>query len=426
MPASQISLCMIVKDEEQFLEECLNSVKDLVSEIIIVDTGSTDNTKNIAKKFTDKIFDFKWADDFSAARNFAISKATKDWILFLDADEAIAKEDHKKIKGLIEKAGNEIDVFGFLEKSYTNNSFTISWMNTGENDKHAKGFAGYYLNPIFRLFKNKKGVKFDGKVHETIIGSVEKAKLKALPTSIPIHHYKELRESKKEKKESYLKLVEEKLKKDPGNTQALFEAGQMCLDAGELEKAAGYFEKTLKSSHNYDVMVLLGIAYERLGKKEKAENIFKHAIRHNPDTESAYIQLSTLYIKNNDSKKAIEILETLIKRKSKNIIVCNNLGVAYLNSSKIQEAVTVLRQGIAMDRKSRTPVSVMIHNNFFDALLRLGKREEAEKMLKEAVSFNPNVKSYYQNLAVYYRKAKQEEKAKDILSKGKKLFPGLK
>ena len=82
-----ISLCMIVKDEEQHLENCLNSIKELADEIIIVDTGSKDKTKEIAGKFTNKVYDFKWNDDFSEARNFSLSKATKDWILVLDADE---------------------------------------------------------------------------------------------------------------------------------------------------------------------------------------------------------------------------------------------------------------------------------------------------------------------------------------------------
>ena len=104
-----ISLCMITKNEETFLEQCLTHVKDIVNEIIIVDTGSTDKTKEIAKDFCKKFaiegkfFDYKWVDDFSAARNEGLRHATKDWILVLDADEVIAKEDLGKIKNVIER-----------------------------------------------------------------------------------------------------------------------------------------------------------------------------------------------------------------------------------------------------------------------------------------------------------------------------------
>jgi len=91
-----ISLCMIVKDEEQTISKCLESVKSVVDEIIIVDTGSTDATKEIVKKYDAKVYDFQWIEDFSAARNFAFSKATKEYILWLDADDIIDTEDIKK------------------------------------------------------------------------------------------------------------------------------------------------------------------------------------------------------------------------------------------------------------------------------------------------------------------------------------------
>ena len=105
-----ISLCMIVKDEENVLERCLSSVARLVDEIIIVDTGSTDKTKQIAGKFTDKIFDFQWIDDFSAARNFAFDKAVMDYILWLDADDIIMQSDQEKFMVLKKELTFETDV----------------------------------------------------------------------------------------------------------------------------------------------------------------------------------------------------------------------------------------------------------------------------------------------------------------------------
>ena len=84
-----VSLCMIVRDEEEVLGRCLESVKSTVDEMIIVDTGSQDRTKEIAVQYTDKIYDFKWKEDFSAARNFSLSKGTKDYLMWLDADDMI-------------------------------------------------------------------------------------------------------------------------------------------------------------------------------------------------------------------------------------------------------------------------------------------------------------------------------------------------
>ena len=104
-----ISLCMIVKNEEDVLGRCLECVRGIVDEIIIVDTGSIDNTKKIALEYTDKIYDFNWIDDFSAARNNAFSKATKDYILWLDADDMILEEDIKKFKDLKQILTQDVD-----------------------------------------------------------------------------------------------------------------------------------------------------------------------------------------------------------------------------------------------------------------------------------------------------------------------------
>ena len=91
---------MIVKNEQEMIEQCLASIKHVVDEINIVDTGSTDRTKEIVAAYTDRIFDFKWKDDFGAARNYSFSKATKDYILWLDADDILLQEDANKLKEL--------------------------------------------------------------------------------------------------------------------------------------------------------------------------------------------------------------------------------------------------------------------------------------------------------------------------------------
>ena len=105
-----ISLCMIVKNEEDVIARCLNSVKDIVDEIIIIDTGSTDNTKKIVKGFTNKVFDFIWINNFSEARNYSFSKATMDYILWVDADDIILEEDRIKLKQLKQSIDSTVDI----------------------------------------------------------------------------------------------------------------------------------------------------------------------------------------------------------------------------------------------------------------------------------------------------------------------------
>lgn len=149
---ASISLCMIVKNEENVLARCLDGIADLMDEIIIVDTGSTDNTKQIASKYTDKIYDFKWTDDFSAARNFAFSKATCDYIYSADADEVIDEENHEKFRMLKAAMLPEIEI---VQMYYTNQLEKNTTYNFDEE-----------LRP--KLYKRIRNFCWQDQVHETV------------------------------------------------------------------------------------------------------------------------------------------------------------------------------------------------------------------------------------------------------------------
>lgn len=143
-----ISLCMIVKDEEEKLPRCLTSLASLVDEIIIVDTGSVDDTKSIASRYTDKVYDFAWTNDFSAARNFAITKATCDYIYMADADEVMDEENQIKFGQLKQALLPEVDI---VQMKYSNQLEYGSVYNFDEEYrpklfKRVREF--YYIDPI--------------------------------------------------------------------------------------------------------------------------------------------------------------------------------------------------------------------------------------------------------------------------------------
>lgn len=146
-----VSLCLIVKNEEECLERCLKSVKNFADEIIIVDTGSTDNTKQIAKKFTNKIFDFVWINNFSAARNYAFSKATGKYIMWLDADDYISPENNKKLIKLKQNLTGETDVYML--------KYEIAFDNMGKST---------FTYNRERIVKNNGTFFWEGAVHEAI------------------------------------------------------------------------------------------------------------------------------------------------------------------------------------------------------------------------------------------------------------------
>jgi len=144
-----ISLCMIVKNEEQVLDRCLSCVADIVDEIIIADTGSTDKTKEIAAKYTDKIYDFEWIKDFAAARNFAFSHGTKEWLMWLDADDYLTDADRENLRKL--KSSLPLDADSVMCR------YNLSFDGAG--------------NPTFfstreRMVKNDGQPRWHGAIHE--------------------------------------------------------------------------------------------------------------------------------------------------------------------------------------------------------------------------------------------------------------------
>lgn len=147
-----ISVCMIVKDEEKVLARCLDSLKGLADEIIIVDTGSTDRTKEIALRYTGQLYDFEWVHDFSAARNFSISKATKDYIYIADADEVIDEENRQRFLKLKQILLPEIDVVQML---YTNQ---LEYNTTYNYDTEYRP----------KLYKRLRSFRFVDPVHESV------------------------------------------------------------------------------------------------------------------------------------------------------------------------------------------------------------------------------------------------------------------
>ena len=165
-----LSLCMITKNEEKNISRCLDSIKDIVDEIIIVDTGSTDKTIEIAKSYGANIYHYKWNNDFSKARNVSLQKATKDWILVLDADEVLPYEEGLKLKNIINTTENE-GLFLRLDNIIDN-------VNLGDA-------------VVLRAFKNNPKYRFRGSMHEQVIFSIEEVsgKNKIQPTQVKINHY---------------------------------------------------------------------------------------------------------------------------------------------------------------------------------------------------------------------------------------------
>ena len=366
---NEISLCMIILNEEEWLENCLNSIKDLVDEIIIVDTGSTDNSKEIAKKFTDKIYDFKWCEDFSAARNFSLSKATNDWILSLDADEVIAKMDQDKIREIIKL--DEAESYFFNWRNYFNDINISGFIScTGDKYGESKIANGFCVAKVLRFFKNKKGYVFDGKIHETPASSIKKNKGKIFDTDVVIHHYGSLDKKKLiEKKEHYIKLLKKRLEKEDFKEKSkdyvYFELAIELINIKRNAEAIEYLKKAIEISEEYTYLYNLAAQYLVIKRYEDAEKFFKKAIvksteypekynyqnpqmynRYNP---SIYLNLGAIYFEKGEYNKAIKKLEKSLELNPLYANAYFNLGLVYRKKGKLNKIEELFEKAVELN-----------------------------------------------------------------------------
>jgi glycosyltransferase involved in cell wall biosynthesis len=217
---------MIVKNEEDTLERCIHSVEDAVDEIIIVDTGSTDKTREIAQKLTKNVYDFEWIDDFSAARNFSYSKATKDYILILDADDVLLSEDKKKLIKLKETLDPSVD--GVMMWYYV------------MFDELGKPIYKYNRE---RLSKRSRNFQWHEPVHEVLASSG-----KIIFSDIGISHKKLHPSESGRNLRIYNKMIE---KGAPLSPRGLYYYARELFYAADYQKAVKYFQQALDTEQGW-------------------------------------------------------------------------------------------------------------------------------------------------------------------------------
>lgn len=281
----EISLCMIVKNEEDVIARCLDSVADIVDEIIIVDTGSTDKTKDIVKNYTTQIYDFEWINDFSAARNYSFSKATKDYIFWLDADDVILDEDRQKFKELKNTLNFGIDV-------------VMMKYNVGFDIEGNVTFS-YYRE---RLVKKSNNPKWHDPVHEhlDIFGTV-------INTNICISHHKINAAT-------------------PGRNLNIYE--NMIAEGKELSpRSLCYFARELYYNANYDEAIRYFNQFLDSGKGWVEDCI------------NACYDLSICYNHKDDQAKRLKTLLRSFEYDTPRAEICCGLGYYYIEKEDYKRAI---------------------------------------------------------------------------------------
>ena len=298
-----VSLCMIVKNESKYLGRCLESVKDLVDEIIVVDTGSTDNTVEIARKYGASVYEYQWDNNFSNARNKSLEHATKEWILLMDGDDEFNREDMDKFIQLINTSDK--DGHYFITQSYT-------------GEKPGKDVV---TNLNLRLLRNNGKYKFTGAIHEQITDCTGKTDYTNFTTEeIHIFHYGYLTDvvKEKEKRKRNISILQEELKKDPYNAFHCFNMGNEYFALGDQEKALSYFNKVYEKidfniGFSSKLVIRRIMCMEELGRYEEALNAISEGLKAYPKfTDLEYLR-GYIYYKIGRFSLAIESMNRCIE-----------------------------------------------------------------------------------------------------------------
>lgn len=337
-----ISLCMIVRDEDETIARCLDTVKDIVDEIIVVDTGSVDKTKDMVSRYTACIYDFKWIDDFAAARNYSFSKATKEYILWLDADDVFMEEDRNKLKYLKEHMDPSVDV-------------VMMKYNLGVDNKERPACT-YYRE---RLLKRDKNFKWHDPVHEYIepTGNINTVDIS---------------------------LTHKKLKQRSARNLGIFK--KMIQDGKELShRNCFYYGRELNVNGRYDEAM---VYFEKFLSQDGG--FFSNYM-------DACIDFSKIYKMKGDRKNAVKTLLRCFEFGMPRAEICCELGIQYEEMQDYQWAISWYQIATKLDKPINT-LGAVVHD-FYDYIpyasigicyFKLNNIKQAIKYNEKAAEFKPD------------------------------------
>ncbi len=303
---SKISLCMIVRDEEAFLDKCLQSVVGVVDETVVVDTGSTDSSAEIAKRHGARVLSHPWQNDFAEARNFALDAASGDWILVLDADEELPEESRARMKDIVDTTkadGVEMTVRGLMPET---------------------DVLKYEDSRIVRLFRNKKDYRYVLPVLEQIRPSIEKNHGVIISSDLIIvnrgYSY-EIVQGGAKRGQRILEILSAALSASPANPYLRCQLGLTMMSAGQRDEAYTRLKSVLELDYEQMGPALLDRLFMKmsqiaLDRNENEEAVWYagKSLEYNPDNGiSMYVAAIGLLSLNRISEGYEQLLK--IKRK---------------------------------------------------------------------------------------------------------------
>jgi Tfp pilus assembly protein PilF len=419
-----VELSMIVKNEESTLARCLETVRSIVDEIVIADTGSTDRTVQIARSYGARVVDVAWEDDFSKARNAALRHGRCDWVLFLDADELLDPVEAKEIAALVANPavmGYDVPIWNYVSTLTTRMLNRPARRNPNRMEA-VRHFPGYVEHVNVRLFRRHPEILFEGRVHEGVADGMKRKGLTVAPANFIVHHLGIAEDGPEHNRKMsyYQELGRKKLEEAPDDVLAHYELG-----LGELEHfhnprgALQYFLHAIELKPDSSVLfTYAGMCLVRLGEAEKGLAVFETAERlgardavHREAMGDAQYHLERF----GDARQSYE---AAIAAGSESILLKGKLGVCEVRLGSTEAGLYRIQNAIESE-----PQSGELHDILMTAALFAGNRplaaETAERRLRVGT---PSADSFLLTAGIWVQLG-EWQKAAGVVESGCQSFP---
>jgi glycosyltransferase involved in cell wall biosynthesis len=380
-----LSLCMIVKNEQASLPQALTSVKDIVDEMVVLDTGSTDQTVEIAREFGAKVYHFEWCNDFSAARNEALKYVQGKWVLVLDADEVLTAEIVPEIKQAIKSDS--------LRDSCSSRHLAINLI------RHEVGAAQSPYSLVSRLFRNHPEIRFSRPYHAMVDDSVEQLlqrepqwQVISLPTVAILHYgYQPEAIAALDKYNRARTAMEGFLASHPNDAYVCSKLGALYIQMNQVSEGVELLKRGLSATPVeapvlFELHYHLGNAYSRLQDLNSAAVHYQAAIAQPilPTLKlSAYNNLGNLLLSAGELTMAEAAYKTTLKIDPNFAAGHNNLGMTLKAQWRLEEAIASYQQAIGLK-----PDYADAYQNLAVVLLKIGKVPESLSAFGKAIALH--------------------------------------
>lgn len=426
-----LGLSMIVRNAEKDLRPCLESAQPLVDQMVVVDTGSNDRTREIAAEFGATLLSFPWNDHFAEARNAALAPMTTDWVLVLDADEQLAPEAADAIAAMLRRSdgigGYRVTIRNYIPHRYCLEYDQISRVNHDDVPR-AQGAPAWTQHTMIRLFRRHPEIFFSGRVHETVDAQIKKTGLQISLADFRILHFGRLNAERMGKKKSYYpELLRRKAEEQPDDALTWLQLGCEQLSCGKDSEALESLHRSF-ALHPW-ALTQIGIArtHSQFHRPEQAlealelvPNEGDFGLLGNEMRGDLLHDLGRL----KEARRAYQLALRFspVRRGSaetgREPLIESKLGYAEARLGLAHTGLARLRRALR-----KVPTVLENHDRLVKACVLLGRDVEAAEAAERILNFFYSERIFLRAAALKVR-AGQRDRAMELVEAGLRCFPG--